>query len=293
MPNNMRAFTPERWSKRVLTKVDRQNIALRVANRDYEGEIREQGDTVWVRTYGNVTMSPYTRGGPIVYGDLAPTKESLVIDDAQNFAFAIDDLDEAQMDLRALDGYTDRAAVAVNNTIEDKIQAQYVGAHANNRITNGGAAITMSASNVYTTLVDAGKALDDQDVKLTDRWAFITPAMKAFLAKDTTYFIRATDLGDAIIKTGGNGGRANNTPGFVGQAAGFDLYLSTATPQSSTGRYCMFGAGKPISYAGQLRKIERIRRETTWGTAVRGLILHGAKVFAEHSKQLGYIYSNA
>lgn len=288
--NNMTAFVPQRWSKRVLTKIDRTNIALRIANRDYEGDIRESGDTVWVRTYGNVTTSPYTRGGPIDYGALSPTKESLTIDDAQNFAFSIDDLDDAQMDLKALDGYTDRAAVAVNNLVEDKIQAQYVFAPAANRVTGAaGAALTIDDTNAYTTLVEAGLRLDNQDVKGMDRWAFVTPEYKAALAKDTKYFIRATDLGDTIIKTGSNGSTARNTPGFIGQAAGFDLYLSTATPQDATSRFCMFGAGKPVSYAGQIRKIERIRRESTWGTAVRGLILHGATVFAEHSKMLGYV----
>ncbi len=110
---DLSAFIPQIWSKRVLTRLDQINVMLHLVNRDYEGEIKDQGDTVWVRTFGNVTVSPYRRGGTVNYGPMVPTKESLQINDAQSFAFQVDDLDQVQNDLKALDGYTNRAAARI------------------------------------------------------------------------------------------------------------------------------------------------------------------------------------
>ncbi|OJW23187.1 MAG: hypothetical protein BGO49_27215 [Planctomycetales bacterium 71-10] len=296
---DLSAFTPQIWSKRVLTRLDQINIMLALVNRDYEGDIKDVGDTVFVRTYGNVTVNPYKRGNPINYGALVPTKEALTINDAQTLAFEVDDLDEVQNDLRALDGYSARAAVALNNTVEAKCLSFYGKAPAANVLddgsvdtaTNGGAGnpVIVSKANAYELFVKAGKALDQQNAPDMGRWAVVDPDFKAALLRDTSYFIRATDMGDEVVTTGRLPRAAKNTPGFIGRVSNFDVYCSNALPVSGTTRYCQYGAGPVISYAGQLRKVETIRRETTFATAVRGLLLHDGTVFAEHAKAFGVI----
>lgn len=292
MANNLDAFVPELWSTKIIQKIDQTNVMLSMTNRDYEGEIRNAGDTVQVRTYGDVTMGSYARGQAITYNDLAPTKETLTIDETKFFAFTVDDLDKVQNDIVAMNGYADRARVSVNNVIESKLLRHYADAHASNLVTNGGSAITISASNAYTSIVDAGVKLDSLSVPQENRWVVVTPVYKGFLLKDTTYFIRATDLGDTIITTGGNR-PANATPGFIGRVAGFDAYLSPQIVTDATGRYCMFGQGMPICYASQINSMEAIRRPDTFGTTVRGLVMHGSKVFTEDRKRLGYILAAA
>lgn len=308
---DLSAFTPEIWSKRIITRLDQINVMLRLVNRDYEGDIRDQGDTVWVRTYGNVTLAPYKRGGDIEYGVLVPTKESLVINDAQSFAFQVDDLDQAQNDLRALDGYSQRAAVALNNAVEAKCLSFYAKANAANQInaTNAavGAAIdgphTSSAgngtgiivdnTNAYTLLVEANRRLDLLNAPAGNRWAVVGPTFKASLMADSKYFIRSTDLGDQIVTAGRISMKANSIPNFVGQAAGFNVFWSNALPSDANGTYLQYGAGTPISYAGQIRKLEQIRRESTFADAVRGLLLHDGTVFNENAKEFGYILASA
>lgn len=298
MPNNLDNFIPEIWSSRIIQNLDQVNVAMAVmANTNYEGEIRNAGDTVHVRTFGSITVSPYSRGQAISYEDLAPDKETLTINESKMFAFKVDDLDRAQNDINALDGYTRRAGVALANTIDAKLLGYYASTNSSNRVTNGGSAITVSAANAYTTLVDAGKVLDDQGVPGEGRWAIITPTYKAFLLKDTTYLIRATALGDAVIRSGRPGETATQAMqrGFFGQIANFDLYVSTAVPTDSTGRYVQFGQGKPVSYAAQIPPgtLEALRLESTFATAVRGLLLHDGKVFNEDAKRFGYILIGA
>ena len=292
---DLSAFVPQVWSKKVITRLDRMNVMLGcgAVNKDYEGDIKQQGDTVWVRTYGNVATGKYVRNAPINYSAMAPSKESLVVKDAEYFAIQVDDLDQAQNDLNALNGYNERAAVAINELIDTKLLGYYASAITANQIGSGGV-ITISASNAYTNLVDAGTKLDQQNVPTEDRWAVIGPAYKGFLLKDTTYFIRATDLGDEVIRTGQLMGRKlSGQPGFLGQCAGFNIFMSNAIPGDGGGYYQQFGGAGCISYAGQIRKMERIRRESTFGDAVRGLLLHDGTVFAEHAKKFGTIYTVA
>lgn len=298
MPNNLDALFPEIWSSRVVEKLYQTNIAMAVcANTDYEGEIRRAGDTVQVRTYGRITMQPYSRGQTISYENLAPTKESMTINDSQMFAFQVDDLDERQADLDPVEPYAREGAIALNELIDTKIFS-YVstGAHANNQIDNSGSAINISATatdstHVYATLVAAGKALDDQNAPQEGRWAIVTSYFKSLLLKDTVYFIKGSNLGDRLLTSARPGMTAATAPGFLGQIAGFDVYMSTNLPDDgSSNYYCPFGVSRPISYANQLQNVERLRLESTFASAVRGLILHDGKVFTEHKRRLGYIY---
>ncbi|HWE35656.1 MAG TPA: hypothetical protein VG406_03725 [Isosphaeraceae bacterium] len=289
MPNNLTNFVPQLWSTNIVANINQINVMLGLCNTDYEGEIREAGDTVWVRTFGNVTVQSYRRGQAISYSDLVPSKESLQVLDTEYFAFDVDDLDKAQNDINALDGYTGRAAVALNNSVEFYLQSFYNLANASNVVDNGGSPYTIDSTNAYAAIVGAQQALDNQNVPQMGRWMILTPAYRAAIAQDAKWFIRATDLGDELVYSGRIGAKASDAPGFVGKAAGFDLYLSTAAPKDATARYCLFGQDKPISYASQIRDMEALRLESTFATAVRGLLLHGATVFAENAKRLGYV----
>src|SRR5215216_3684968 len=117
MANDLSVFKAEAWSKRIIQNLDKVNVMLPLVNRDYEGEIQGVGSTVWGRTFGNVTLSTYAKGAALSYQDLTPTKESLVVGTSKYFAFNVDDIDKAQNDLDALDGYTMRAAVALNDEV--------------------------------------------------------------------------------------------------------------------------------------------------------------------------------
>src|SRR4051812_10570435 len=89
-----------------------------MTNNNYEGEIRAAGDTVQVRTFGNITIQDYARGTPISSESLVPSIETMVVDKSKYFSFDVDSLDQAQNDINAIDGYTRRAGVAMSNAID-------------------------------------------------------------------------------------------------------------------------------------------------------------------------------
>ena len=49
-------FIPTIWSARLLRHLDKRHVYLNLLNRDYEGEIKNFGDTVKVNQIGNVTI---------------------------------------------------------------------------------------------------------------------------------------------------------------------------------------------------------------------------------------------
>jgi len=54
-------FIPEIWSGKLLVKFYDATVLPQISNTDYEGEIKNQGDKVYIRTRGSVTIKKYSR----------------------------------------------------------------------------------------------------------------------------------------------------------------------------------------------------------------------------------------
>lgn len=295
MANSLSAFNAQVWSQAIIRNLDRINVMLPHTNRQWDGVLNSVGDTVQVRTLGSVTTGSYSKGQTISYQGLSPVKEALTVSDSVYFAFQVDDIDKVQNDHDALMLYAQRAAVAINNAVEDKILSSYASCLAANQITNTGSPITLTSTtagtSVYDNLVLARENLSKQNVPLNQpRWVVVNPATASLLLKDTVHFIRSTDLGDKVAQMGTVDGLPAR-PGFLGMCAGFEVYESNAVPSDASGKYLVYGDDMAIAYVAQLQEVEQIRLQDTFAWAIRGLLLHDVKVFAEASKRLGYIYA--
>ena len=88
------SFIPEIWAARLLEHLDKAHVYAALMNRDYEGEIRNAGDTVHINTIGDITVDDYD-GTAITYEALSTTSQDLKIDQAKYFAFGVDDVEKA------------------------------------------------------------------------------------------------------------------------------------------------------------------------------------------------------
>ncbi|MCE3234532.1 MAG: hypothetical protein K0Q50_712 [Vampirovibrio sp.] len=114
-------FIPEVWSKKLLKIFDKTCVMKKLVNTNYEGEIKKAGDTVHVRTFGDVTINDYTRDMVIQFETLADPMSDLTIDQQKYFAFKVDDLDKAQSDISILEGYAARAAIAIRDVVDTRL----------------------------------------------------------------------------------------------------------------------------------------------------------------------------
>src|ERR1044072_6949031 len=89
-------FVPDLWTAELLASLRKAAVAGGLVNRDYEGEIKRQGDSVKITSINDVTIGTYTAHSDITVEDIDDATRSLLIDQAKYFAVELDDIEKAQ-----------------------------------------------------------------------------------------------------------------------------------------------------------------------------------------------------
>lgn len=273
------SFIPELWNARLLYALEKAHVAANLVNRNYEGEIRQQGDTVHINSIGAVTVDDYTRNTDIDDPEvLTTTDQTLTIDQAKYFNFQIDDVDAAQTAGDLMDTAMQRAAYALNDAADAfLLQTIAAGVDTNNKI-GSSAAIALTAENIYENIVALKTKLDKANVPTTGRYIVVPPEIHALLLLDDR-FVRASD-----------GGTANDTllNGEVGRVAGFTVYMSNNVKYTTDHWEIPASVQTSTTYAEQIVSTEAYRMEKRFADAVKGLHVYGAKV--TDGKQIAVLY---
>jgi hypothetical protein len=270
---SINAFIPEIWSAELLSSLKKSLIfgGPTVVNRDYEGDIRTQGDTVRITSISRPSVGTYVKGSTsIVPEQLTDAQRTLLIDQAKYFAFEVDDIDIAQ----AANGgaLMTEAAVEAGYALADVadqfIAALYTGVDAANAL--GTIAVT-SASPVDAydkVLVPLKVALDQSNVPTAARWIVIPPWFHGRLLRD-----------DRFIRWDASNTTEGLRNGIVGRAAGFDILVSNNAPFVTGDDYAVI-AGHPmaISYAEQITETDAYEPHDSFSDALKGLHVYGAKL---------------
>lgn len=262
-------FIPELWSARLMYALEKSHIAANLVNRDYEGTIRQQGDTVHINSIGAVTVDDYTRNTDIDNPEiLTTTDQTLEITQAKYFNFQIDDVDAAQAAGDMMDTAMARAAYALNDTADSYLLGVITAGADTGNIIGSSTAVTLTADTVYENIVGLRTVLDKQNVPNAGRYIVVPPEIYALLLMDDR-FVKASD-----------GGTANATllNGEVGRVAGFTVYMSNNVPFSTDTWSIPASIAYSTTYAEQIVSTEAYRMEKRFADAVKGLHVYGAKV---------------
>ncbi len=276
------SFIPELWRAQLLTRYDANLVYAQasIANRDYEGDIQNQGDTVHINQIGDPGVREYTRGQEISFDDLETTDQALVIDQADYFAFYVNDVDKVQAAGDLKSPALERASLklrAKSDAYAGRLLAD--GALAANKvgrqtIVSGGTQMAGSGQiTAYDLLVELGLKLDNQDAPEEGRYVVVDPGFIAAISKD-----------DRFVRVDASGSSDVLRNGVLFRAAGFDILKTTAVPKvgGSTAAKddSVIVAGVPgaFTFANQIVKTEAGRREKGFDDFVKGLNVYGAKV---------------
>ena len=115
-------FIPTVWAARLLTALEESLVygQRQVCNRDYEGEIREAGNTVKIASIGDVTIGDYTKDTDIADPEaLTDDEQTLLIDQQKYFNFYVDSIDQAQQNVNVLDEAMRRSAWGLREKADD------------------------------------------------------------------------------------------------------------------------------------------------------------------------------
>lgn len=260
-------FRPEIWSAVLLKAKERKLVFAQpnVVNRDYEGDISAMGDVVHISSVGDPSVSNYAAGDVLAYEDLQDAGQTMPIDQAQKFAFKVDDIDKRQARGDVMGEAMRRAAYKLAATVDLYVAGLYTGVVSANAITT--TAIT-SGDLAYTGLVSLRTKLSEADVPTDGRYAIVPPWYYGLLLQN-----------DKFVRVDASGTSEGLRNGIVGRAAGFDVLESNNCINVTGDDYIVqAGVDSAISYADQITETEALRLQTTFADAIRGLHVYGAKL---------------
>ncbi|MHC4417207.1 MAG: hypothetical protein ACYSU6_01330 [Planctomycetota bacterium] len=277
-------LTPEIWSGKTLVKFYKATVFAEISNTDYEGEIKNAGDTVHIRTIPDITINDYYIGMDLTYERPATTVVDLLIDKGKSYSLAINDVEKLQSDIAYVEKWTDDAGEQLAISIDLGILADvYADVHASNSgATAGavssaidlgatGASVAFDKTNILDYIVDGGTVLDEQNIPQTQRW-LVLPAIFCGM-------IKKSDLKDASLSGDGTSIMRNGRMGTIDR---FTLYSSnqvdTTTDGSDTVYNCIGGHPCSLTFASQLVKNETLKNPWDFGDLLRGLQVYGYKV---------------
>src|SRR5579859_4047580 len=87
-------FIPEIWSGKLVEKFYASTVLAAISNTDYEGEIKDKGDRVKIRTKPTITIHTYDADGALVFDRPSGSNIELYIGNGQYFSLILDDVME-------------------------------------------------------------------------------------------------------------------------------------------------------------------------------------------------------
>lgn len=266
MTNAYSAFIPEIWSQKLNNLLEKDCVMLQCVNRNWEGEIKNQGDKVKIITPADVTISTLSTEN-ITYSELEPTSQELVIDQKKFFAFKINDVAQVQANSDIMEAHLKNARKAIEEVQDAYLLAQHANVAATNIVGTDEAPVELDKSTVYANFVKLALCLKNSDA-ITNGvrpWVVINPTVESYLLQSPE-FIGANNVADETLRTGA-----------IGRIAGMDVLVSTNLTAVSDKYYVLAGTNDAITFASQLAKIESLRDKDSFSDLVRGLYLYGAK----------------
>lgn len=295
--NNLQAtgFVPEIWSGKLVEKFYASTVLAAISNTDYEGEIKNKGDRVKIRTKPTISIHNYLADALLGLDRPTGGTVELYIGNGKYFSLILDDVMEIQSDLNLLSMWSDDAAQQLKIAVDSDVLAGITGQMAAQNqgtaagvITGSinlgvqGSPLTVVGRNPGTgqvelldVLMRMGQTLDEQNIPEVGRWV----VMPAWAGRQ----IKQSELRQAYL-SGDSVSMLRN--GRLGMVDRFTIYISNLLPNNSNdsaqfnaGEWPIFsGHAHGLTFASQISKVETLRSELTFGQILRGLQVYGYQV---------------
>jgi hypothetical protein len=253
-------FIQSIWSKKIQDDLELKVKLVENCLRDYEGDCK-YAQSVKILGVGEPTIRAYTGTDPITVEEMSDRGQLLTIDQANYFAFYVDDVDKAQS-VPGLPEEYQRKAVHGLAVARDTYVANLIKGVTGNVTT----ADALSEVDVKAAIDEAIVALRERNFD-EEGVIEITPAV--YNVFKNQLITLSTDNPEYIKK------------GIVGVYDDFKVCMSNNMAKDTTHAYCCARGKKAIAFAGQINEVEALRSEQYFKDLVRGLDTFGAKVIDE------------
>ena len=293
-------FTPQIFSQKVLKFFRRASVVEDITNTDYYGEIENFGDTVKIIKEPTITLSSYSRGSVINPQDLADDQITMVVDQANAFAFKIDDIEERHSHVNFEALATSSGAFSLKRAYDASVLTEM----ANNAGITGTSStfgavadpldFDANTDNCVNAMLNMARELDDASIPEENRFFVAPPKFYEQMYKAGSRFAEVQVTGDATSPL--RNGLVTQQP-----IAGFNCYKSTAlnngtgtdlvqaTGQDTTNDFVILaGHMSSTATASHIAKTEVVRSTETFSDIVRGLHVFGREVLRPEALAVGF-----
>ena len=294
-------FSPVIYSQKVQQAFRKSSVSESITNSDYFGEIANFGDTVRIIKEPEITVKEYARGTQIVPQDLDDEDFTLVVDQANYFAFKVDDIEERQSHVNFEALATSSGAYSLKKSYDyNVLKFIYDNASTDsNTGTDGSPATGGSDGDTLAKIVSQAKTvLDKNDVPEENRWLVAPPKFYENLRIATGKLMDQSVMNDGSTSQIRNG-LVTDRPLF-----GFNMYTTNAivnggasdaanhvfgTASGSTEHIFLYGHMSAVATANHIAKTELIRDPDSFADIVRGLHVYGRKILRDEGVRSGVV----
>lgn len=251
------------WSKKIQDALELKCKLVDNCTKEYEGDCK-YANTVKILAVGDPTIGKYT-GADITIEEMTDASQLLPIDQANYFAFLVDDVDKAQSVPGLPEKFQEKAvhglAVKRDAYVADLIKS--------------GANKTTATARTQEAIKEA---IDAAIVALRERnfdedgVIEITPGVYNIFKNN---LVELKTNNDELIKKG-----------VVGMYDNFKVIMSNGLVNDGSNEYCDVRGKKAIAFAGQINEVEAGRMERRFADYIRGLDTFGSKVIDDTRMQV-------
>ena len=239
MAQNLSAFIPELWSRRIQYLTHNALVATQICSFEEQPDLK-YGDRIH-RPYPNdLVVNDYVKYTDTTQQDLVGTDEYLDIDQSKEISFAIDEVDWIQMKYDLENSYVERAAYRLANDIDGNVLAEVSNANVTCDASDLGSSgsIALTTSNCLNAIMTAGAKLTANGCEMDKTWALVVSPKTASIIAQTV----AQDwfsLADLALKNG-----------YAGNFAGYKVYSSNNVSHARTISFSSVVATDAITVGG-------------------------------------------
>jgi hypothetical protein len=303
-PSYSGSFIPTLWSGKLLSKFYQNTTMSEIFNTEYEGELKNQGDTIRIRLAPSISISDYVAGANLTYEVPTPIFQDMQVSKGKYFGVQVNDVLAYQSDMNLMNMFTEDAAKQLKISIENEVFFNSFVTEGPSAANEGGTAGAISAAynlgtdiapidqatpeNVLKAILRMSTVLDEQNVPEDGRWLVMSPFDRHLLMQSTLAQAYFTGDASSTIRTG-----------KVGMIDRFTVYVSNLLPRGAAAKALVAGLTDPstggavtdakarrtmvagtkaaVSFAMTVNKTEPLRNQTDFGDIVRGLAVYGRK----------------
>lgn len=258
-------FIPAVWAEGINRDIEKALVNAEDCNRQYEGDVKKQGDTVRILGVGKPTITTTTDKKIVLNDaeDVDDTSVTMAINHISYFNYKVDDIDKRQakggimeaLQSEATYGCADEMDQLIANLAKEREAIKYASS-----------AVQITAANVLPEIDKALQKLYENNVRPNGKivitlcpWVY-TLFRQAYTAKDT-------DNSKAL---------ANGQVAKYGNAI---IKMSNNVAKDSSGNsLIMVRTDKAIAFANPMTHVEPYRPEKGFADAVKGFVLYDAKI---------------